>query len=334
VTFSQTVEEVIAGFEAAWQFFGGVFAVVIPDNLKAIVERADPTNPRINSTFLEYVQSRGFVVDPARVRRPQDKPRVERAIAYVRDNFFAGEDFHGRHDAQRRAVVWCRTVAGMRVHRTIQVRPAELFATVEAPTLLPLPVEPYDIPVWSKAKVHRDHHIQVAKALYSVPGDLIGTHVDVRVDAKLVKIFSRGQVVKIHPRQAPGGRSTDAEDLPADKTAYAMRDLDRLVATATGHGPAIGTYAAALVDVPLPWTRMRAVYRLLGLVRRFGADRVNDACTQALECDAIDVSLIARMVERATETTQTVAAQVVEAAGRFARDPEHFAVNRDEKAAR
>lgn len=304
--------------------------MVIPDNLKAVVDRADPTNPRINTTFLEYSQARGFVIDPARVRRPQDKPRVERTIAFVQGSFFAGEDFNGRGDAQRRAVVWCRTIAGMRIHRTIQVRPAELFATEEIHALLPLPEERYDTPTWSKAKVHRDHHIQVAKALYSVPGELIGSYVDVRVDAKLVKVFQRGQLLKIHPRQTPGGRSTDADDLPDDKAAYAMRDLDKLVATARRHGPAIGAYAASLLDVPLPWTKMRTVYRLLGLIKRFGADRVEAACVRALECEAVDVTLIARMVERAAETTPTSPPQVVEAAGRFARDPDHFAVTRKE----
>ena len=60
----------IAGCEAAWQFFGGVFATVIPDNMKAIVERSDPLEPRLNQAFVEYAQSRGFVIDPARVRSP------------------------------------------------------------------------------------------------------------------------------------------------------------------------------------------------------------------------------------------------------------------------
>jgi hypothetical protein len=57
---------VIAGFEAAWVFFGGVFAVVVPDNMKTIVDQADATAPRLNDAFREYAQARGFAVDPAR----------------------------------------------------------------------------------------------------------------------------------------------------------------------------------------------------------------------------------------------------------------------------
>src|SRR5665811_899051 len=121
---------------------------------------------------------------------------------------------------------WCRIKAGLRIHGTIRARPAEVFAVEEAHVLLAAPTERYDTPRWTTAKVHRDHHIQVAKALYSIPGALIGETVTVRVDSRLVKVLFRGQVVKIHPKQAPGARSTDEADLPSEVTAYAMRDLD------------------------------------------------------------------------------------------------------------
>lgn len=83
-----------------------------------------------------------------------------------------------------------------------------------------------------------------------------------------------------------------------------MRDIDKLLAKAAGHGEAIGVYAAELLGTPLPWTRMRTVYRLLGLVNKWGADRVNDACRRALDAEAVDVGLIGRMLERATEAAQ------------------------------
>jgi transposase len=227
LSFRQTIQDVIAGCEAAWCFFHGVFATVIPDNLKAIVERPDPLEPRLNQAFVEYAQSRGFAIDPARVRRPQDKPRVERVVPFVRQSFFAGEAFVDLADAQRRAESWCRERAGMRIHGTIQARPAELFRVEEQPRLRLAPTEPYDVPIYTRAKVHRDHHIEVAKALYSVPGNLIGQRVEVRADRSLVRVFARGQLVKVYPRQAPGRRVTDPDDLPAERTIYALRDLDR-----------------------------------------------------------------------------------------------------------
>jgi len=192
---------------------------------------------------------------------------------------------------------------------------------------LPAPGERYDVPLYATAKVHRDHHIEVAKALYSVPGNLIGARVEARAVRQLVHLFHRGQLVKVHPRQRPGGRSTDPADLPDHTVVYAMRDLDRLQRMAADHGEAIGRYATALLDIPLPWTKMRQVYALLGLVRKWGADRVNTACASALEHEAVNVGLIGRMLQRGTEQTvieTPMTATVV--AGRFARDPAHFAV--------
>ena len=328
--FRQTTEAVIAACEAAWRFFSGIFAVVIPDNMKSIVEGADPLEPRLNRAFLEYAQDRGFVIDPARVRSPQDKPRVERVVPFVRGSMFAGEHFVDLDHAQRHAEAWCRTRAGQRIHGTTQCRPAESFALEEQAHLLPAPAAPYDLPIYARAKVHRDHHIEVAKALYSIPGDLIGQHVDVRADAKLVRVFHRGQVVKTHPRMAPGGRSTDPADLPAEKTAYALRDIDQLRTKAARHGPAIGAFADALLDSPLPWTKMRQVYALLGLVKRWGPARVEAACERALEAEATSsAALIGRMIERATESEATEAPPTptpTAEPARFARAEEHFAV--------
>ena len=330
LTFRQSIDAVIEGFDAAWAFFGGVFAVVIPDNMKAIVDHADATDPRFNAAFLEYAQARGFVVDPARVRSPRDKAKVERSVQFVRESFFRGEEFRDIADAQGRADAWCRGRAGMRVHGTTQARPLEVFEAKELPVLLPAPEGPYDLPVYAKPKVHLDHHVEVAKALYSVPGGLIGERVQARADRHLVRISHRGRLVKVHPRQPVGGRSTDAEDLPQEKVAYAMRDLDRLKRTAAGAGPSVGVYATRLLDTELPWTRMRQVYRLLGLARRYGAERVEQACASALELDVVDVTRIARMLERALEGKQGPPARVVDNVVplRFARDPSEFGAGR------
>ena len=329
LTHRQTTETVIDGFEEAWAFFGGVFRTVIPDNMSAIVDDADALAPRLNQAFVEYAQARGFRVDPARVRHPQDKPRVERAVPFVRRSMFAGETFVDLAHAQRHATEWCTTRAGLRVHGTTQTRPAEFFADEEAPHLLDAPAEPYDLPHYATAKVHRDHHIEVARSLYSIPGRLIGQRVEVRADRALVRVFHRGVLVKVHPRQAPGGRSTDPDDLPKEKTIYALRDLGRLQALAAGHGAAIGAYAAALLDTPLPWTRMRSVYALLGLVKKWGPGRVEAACASALEHEVVNVGLIGRMLERGAEpgvVQPALPGTVIPT--RFARDPAEFALRR------
>jgi hypothetical protein len=248
---------------------------------------------------------------------------VERAVQYVRGNFFAGEHFTGLADAQARAEVWCQDVAGMRIHGTTCARPAEVFAEREAAALLPLPV-PYDVPVFATVKVHRDFHVEIGRALYSAPKEYLGCHLDARADTALVKLFCRGQLIKTHPRQQPGRRVTDPADLPAEKTTYAMRDVAALAKAARRHGDAIGAYADRLLDTDLPWTKMRQVYRLLGLVRRYGPGPVDQACTRALEVDVVNVTKIASMLEKATENTPPPPPPAAAATARFARDPAEY----------
>jgi transposase len=326
LTFSQTLTAVIDGCEAAWVFFGGVFKVLIPDNMSAIVAHADSVNPRFTVGWLEYAQSRGFSTDPARVAHPQDKPRVERMVQYVRNNFFAGEDFTDLADAQDRAVMWCAQKAGLRIHGTTCAQPAVVFAGQEAEHLLAAPAVRYAVPVYAEVKVARDYHVQLAKALYSIPHHLRGQTVSARADAELAKFYHRGQLIKAHPRQPAGARSTDPADLPPDKTGYAMRDLHRLIATAAGHGPNIGLYAERLLDHDLPWTRMRQVYRLLGLVKRYGAGPVEMACSRSLDLDVVSVTKIAAMLEQATENRPVPPPRAASglAAARFARDPRDY----------
>ena len=325
LTYSQTLTAMIAGCEAAWGFFGGVFKVLIPDNLKAVVTTADAVNPRLATGWLDYAQHVGFATDPARVRTPQDKPRVERVVQYVRGNFWAGETFADLADAQTRVEAWCADRAGMRIHGTTAARPVEMFNELEAACLLTVPA-PYDVPTFTRVKVHRDFHVEVARALYSLPAQWIGQHLDARADSELVKLYSRGQLVKTHPRQPPGGRSTDREDLPVERAGYAMRDLTQLITTCAGHGPNIGIYAERLLDDPLPWTRMRSVYRLLGLVRRYGPGPVESACSRSLDLDVVSVTKIASMLEKAVEREQPVLPAAAGASsGRFARDPAEYA---------
>ena len=168
---------------------------------------------------------------------PTDKPRVESVVHYVQHNFFAGETFIDLADCRVRAETWCSVTAGMRIHGTTQCRPIEAFRTEELPLLLPRPGAPFDTPRWSDPKVHRDFHVEVDKAIYSVSHHLVGRTLRARLDSTTVKLYLKGELVKVHPRKPQAARITDPADMPKGTEIYATRDIARFGAMAADHGP-------------------------------------------------------------------------------------------------
>lgn len=326
----QTRQDVIDGLEAAWQFFGGVFPVLVPDNLSPVVRKADPLAPLLTEEFREYAQARGFAVDPARPRKPRDKARVERQVRYVRDDYFRGEDFGSVEDALREAERWCRDEAGERKHGTTRRKPLEAFEQDELALLLPAPTEPYDSPRWSTVTLRNDHAVVVEHALYSVPFSVQSGELRVRVDRATVKLYRGAVLVKVQPKQPEGGASIDPADAPPGMAELVTRDSKALCRIAADYGPSVGAYAVRLLDSALPWTRMRHLYRLLSLCKRHGADWVDEACARALELDVVDVLRIQRMLEQGLvrrgllqrPTPASPPANVVRL--RFARDPSEY----------
>lgn len=327
-SFEQTTAAVCAGLDAAWSFFGAMARVLLPDNMTAMVHRADELAPTLVPAFLDYVQARGVFVDTARVRSPKDKARVENQVAYVRESWFDGETFTSLDDARASAEHWCRDIAGARVHGTTREVPREVFEAREKLAMKPPATERFDVPHWTDAKVHPDHHVQVLRSLYSVPTRFVGHTVRVRADSTMVKVYVGSELVKVHGRVAPGKRSTDPSDYPAGKDIAATRDVTSLIATAKRCGAHVGIYAERLLAVPLPWTRMRLVYALLRLCKKFGNGRVEALCQSALAFDVVDVRRIERMLEQAKPPTSPSARErtvVPLPTPRFARTTEHFA---------
>jgi hypothetical protein len=206
--------------------------------------------------------------------------------------------------------------------------PLEVFESAEKTAMRPPPDAPFDVPLWTNAKVHPDHHIQVARALYSVPTLYLHKQVRVRADSKLVRIYFRMALIKTHPRQPPGGRSTDAADYPVGKATYAVRSVDSVIERAQSQGHHVGKYVERILEGPLPWARMRQAYSLLALCEKFGAGRVEAACQSSLAFDVVDVKRIKRMLTKATKPPAAASdsRRVVQLPlPRFARDTEHFA---------
>jgi len=324
----ETTADAIEACEAAWRFYGGVFEVVLVDNMKAIVNRADALGALLVTAFLEYAQARGFVVDTTRVRRPKDKAKVERSVQDVREDCFRGERLFTIPEAVARAETWAKDEIGMRRHSRTGRLPREHFTAVEQSRLLPAPSERYDIPEYSKPTVAPDQYVVVGKALYSMPRVLRRQQLDARADSTTVRLHHGATLVRVYPRQPPGGRYTHPDDFPPEVVACATRDVAFLQKKAASHGEHVGRFATEVLAGPQPWTRMRRLFALLGLCKRFGDRRVNEACARALSDAMHDVRRLTRMLERAVEAdpqNKPVPGRVIPLP-RFARDPKQFAL--------
>jgi len=325
--FKQDLPTVIDCFERALAFFGGCPRRLVIDGMKACIDQSDPYTPRFNRTFLEYANYRGFLPDPARPVHPQDKPVVENNVRYVRERFFKGETFIDLDDVARRALGWCREVAGRRVHGTTRRVPLEVFEAEEKPLLMPLQAERFDPPTWAQCKVHPDHHVRFAQGLYSVPTRWIGSQVDVRGDRSLVRIYVRSELIKTHERKPPGGRSTDYTDYPDGRAPYALRWPHYYCKRARELGSAAGDFTDKLLSGEFPWSRLRQAQKLLRLGERYGAARLDAACRRALDFDLLDVHRLQRILEQGLESQtepQPIVGQQSALALKFLRPAQHF----------
>jgi len=325
----QKLADVIEGLEATWAFFKGVPRYLVLDNFPAAVVGADPLNPRLTRGFLEYAQHRGFIADPARPGHPKDKPKIERQVPYARERFFKGGQFNGLADMRDQARRWCLETAGQRVHGTTQRLPLVVFQEEEQAKLLPWDGQPYDVPDWHTATVHQDHHIYYRYAIYSAPYSTCppGTELEARGDSKLVRLYKRGELMKVHLRQPRGGRSTDPDDYPPELTPYTLRSPNYLKRRGAELGESVGAFTDKLLGGPTPWSKMRQAYKLLRLGEKYTPMRLNSACEKALSVDLIDVRRLEHILKEALEEEAMPAIVPAPLPGRFARPGSVFSIN-------
>jgi transposase len=266
---------------AAFEFFGGVPARIVPDNLSTGVTKADLYDPKLNRSYAELATHYGVLVDPARRGRPKDKPRVERPMPYLRDSFWRGRQFTSLAQMQAAAVAWCTEVAGKRKHRSLDgAPPAVVFASVESAALQPLPAKRFVAATWSTASVGPDIHVKVGKTLYSVPWRFIGEKVDARETPTVVQMFHNGQLIATHGRK-PKGKQTDYGHYPPEKIAFHMKTPTWCRNRAAEIGPACRGCIDALLGVGALF-RLRSAQGVLGLADKHGSKRLEAACAKAM----------------------------------------------------
>lgn len=271
-----------ASHVAAFEFFGGVPARLVCDNLKTGVIRPDLYDPQINLAYGELAAFYGTLIDPARANKPKDKPRIERPMPYIRDSFFAGRQFSSVSQMQREGLRWSVETYGTHKHRGLDgATPTTVFNAVERDALMPLPRRSFEPVVYTVGTVAPDCHVKSGKAFYSVPWRLMGQKVTVRAAGDVVQIFHDNTVVATHVLHYTG-RSTNFEHYPPHKVAHTLRTVTWCRTQAEQIGPAAVAIVAELSEINAIH-RLRAIQGIIGLRDRYGDQRLNAACARALE---------------------------------------------------
>jgi len=284
-TYTQSLPDWVASNQRALAFYGGVPALLIPDNLLSAVTTADRYEPGINATYAEMAAHYGTAVLPTRPYKPKDKGKVEVAVQVV-ERWILARLRHRTFFSLAELNAAIAELLPALNERPFQGRTEsrkDLFEAIDRPALKPLPSEPYAYAEWRKAKPGIDYHIAVDKRFYSVPHNLIGQTLTVRLTATTVEVLHKGQRVACHPRNAHGGYSTLTEHMPKAHQAHREWSPGRFLNWAKEIGPCTAqVIKQQLTDRPHPEHGYRACLGLLKLSRGYGKPRLEAACERAL----------------------------------------------------
>jgi transposase len=271
VVFRQDINTWLDLHRQAFAFFGGVPAVVVPDNLKAAVVRAAFSAEEmgtLNRSYRECARHYGFAIDPTPAYSPEKKGKVESSVKYLKRAFFKPrlDSLTDIEDANRRLEVWLRDTANVRIHGTTGRRPADVFATEEKEVLLGLPDTPFVPVLWHKGTVGRNCHATFRRRFYSVPWVLVGKEAWLRVRGNSVTVYVDDERVADHRLQGKTPWSTHPGHLPEGRRDFAERDPAVWVARADAIGTHVGTYIRAVMEsdeVHYPLRRVQSIVRSL-----------------------------------------------------------------------
>jgi transposase len=265
----------------AFEWFAGVPETVIIDNAKCAITRACYSDPQVQRSYGDTALGYGFKIDACPPREPQLKGIVESGVKYVKNNFLPLRQFVSLADLNEQAKQWVLQTAGVRKHGTTRQAPLALFE-LELPLLADLPTVAPDGGQWRQCKVHRDCHIQVDRAYYSVPFALVGQPVWVRMTDSSVAIYHEYEHAYTHARALrPGQRMTCADHMPPNAQAFAQQDARWCLAQANSVGPHCGQFIQTLLGDQI-LVRLRAAQNVLRLKTKYGNARLEAACHRAL----------------------------------------------------
>jgi transposase len=290
-TWTQGLADWIGAHTRALEAIGGVPNLIVPDNTKVAVIKSCLFDPQINRAYADMASHYGTAILPARPRRPRDKAKVEQGVLII-ERLLLGRlrnrIFFSLAEVNAAIAELLKRLNEDRVIRRLGVTRRQLLEELDRPALKPLPTEPYVFAEWRVRRVGVDYHVDIDRHYYSVPHRFARAEVEVRITARTVEVFAKGQRIAAHRRMSSNhGHSTLPEHMPSSHRRYADWTIDRIRQDAA----LIGHAAAALCELilerkPHPEQGFRACLGIIRLAKVFGNNRVEAAAARAIDIGA------------------------------------------------
>jgi transposase len=294
----QSSEDFIACLENAFRHFGGVPRRLVIDNLKAVVARGDWYDPEVHPKLQSFARHYGTVFLPTKPYTPRHKGKIESGVKYVKRNALKARVFTSLAAENEFLLNWETRIADQRIHGTIKQQVEKLFEQAERKELLPLPAERFPFFHEARRAVHRDGHLEVDKAYYSVPPEYVGSRLWVRWESRLVRIYNdRWEQLAVHAKAEPGRFRTASQHIPEKKFSAVERGTDALLRQIAAIGPQTRQWAEATTQA----RGVEAVRVLVGLKDLAGKHDVaalEEACRVALSHGAYRLRTVRQLLKR------------------------------------
>jgi len=301
-TPGQTQNDWLTGIGRALTFIGGVPALIVPDNPRALVSVADRYEPTLNRATAEFANHYDTVILPARPRKPQDKAKVEVGVQVV-ERWILARLRHRRFFSVAEldaAVAELLPPLNTRPFKKLPGCRSDAFALFDAPYLRALPECPYVIADWKRARVNIDYHVEHEACYYSVPHALLRQEVELRITRYTIEVLAKGKRVASHPRSYRKGHfETLPEHMPAAHRAHAEWSPGKLLTWAASVGPSTAELTKRLlIEKAHPEQGYRACLGLMRLTREHGRTRMEAACERALAVGAHRYRSVASILQK------------------------------------
>ena len=287
-TWSQKLENWIGSHVRMFTYLGGVTSLIVPDNLKSAVTKADRYEPEINRVYAEFARHYATVIMPARIYRPKDKANAENGVLIIerwvlmrlRNHTFTG--LKQLNDELRRLMVDVNNRKLQKLPGTRQLQ----FDEIDKPALKPLPNLAYEFKQYKRSTVGPDYHVELHRHYYSVPFQYIRQETDIWYNEHTVDIYLRGMLIAKHIRKLNPGNSSSPEHMPEKHKKYVEWTEERCCIWAKS----IGISTLQMVKQMLTQTHSenarRSCLGLMSLAKKYGNERLEAACSYAFQVGA------------------------------------------------